>query len=473
VIWRHCEKLDKAVCSCQECQGCEWYEAEGELPVSEKTYRCEDVREPMPAAEMAEYLQYAPPGPWPDGWSAWPNVRQAHLILLEQFIQTIPAYPDQYSGRGIVSCVSAKPGWSSGKELANGYLPGAWVMVKELRRLGCTLPITFCHLGPLEWDPILTRLMEPLGVSVIDLREWERQNPMRILAGWESKVAAILAAPYKEVLFLDADNVPVRDPSFLFESPQFKHAGAIFWPDLPPYDRDEWLPKAVWDSVGLPYSSEPDFESGQLMVDKRRCWYELQVTRWINEHSDYYYRLVFGDKSTFRLGWAKLNAPYALTKHQAGWNGGSIIQHDFAGTPLFEHGAQNKPTLGGYPKPECLRHRAECESHLADLRERWSGRLWDNPHPSQMERELRDSLIGQRFVYRRIGLGEREIRLLEDDRIGRGLARCEVSWSIVGDRLVISDLDGKPTLFAQRTPDGVWRGEWIEFERCAVELEPL
>src|SRR5262249_33728210 len=145
-------------------------------------------------------------------------------------------YPEgRYAGRGIVTCVNAKPGLSSGKDLPHGYFPGAWVLVKELRRLGCTLPVTFAHLGPLEWDPQLTRLVRPLGVEVLDLREVERHDPMRILAGWETKVYAIQHAPYEEVLFLDADNVPARDPSFLFEESAYREAGSVFWPDLPPF----------------------------------------------------------------------------------------------------------------------------------------------------------------------------------------------------------------------------------------------
>ena len=30
---------------------------------------------------------------------------------------------------------------------------------------------------------------------------------------------------------LDSDNIPVRDPAFLFDSFEFKELGAVFWPD--------------------------------------------------------------------------------------------------------------------------------------------------------------------------------------------------------------------------------------------------
>ncbi len=41
---------------------------------------------------------------------------------------------------------------------------------------------------------------------------------------------AILHSSFEEVLFLDADNTPVRDPSLLFNYDEFRK-GDLFWPD--------------------------------------------------------------------------------------------------------------------------------------------------------------------------------------------------------------------------------------------------
>ncbi len=441
-------------------------------------YSCTQATEKLPVEAMMDLLRYAPPGPWPDGWHSWSNVEQAHIRLLDELVSKLTPYPESRfrKGRCIVSCVSAKPGHSSGKDLQHGYLPAAWVMVQELRRLGCSLPIFFCHLGPLEWSPKLTALVEPLGVEVIDLRAIERRYPARILAGWESKAYAIQNSPYEEVLFLDADNVPVQNPTKLFDEPSYQEHGAIFWPDLPPYNRKEWLPKEVWAAIGLPYDPGADFESGQLVINKRQCWKELAVTRWLNDHSDRYYKIVFGDKSTFRLGWAKLGTKYGIPSQAAGWNGGAIMQHDLQGALLFEHCAQNKPTLEGYPKkrgdlPACLTNARACRDHLAQLRECWDGQVWSG-NGEGVDAELAEALIGRTFLYRRVGLGERRLRLLEDNRIGAGAARCEFSWGIQDGKLAVSDIDGKPTMVLDRRPDGIWVGDWLEHEKCAVELIP-
>jgi alpha 1,2-mannosyltransferase len=70
------------------------------------------------------------------------------------------------------------------------------------------------------------------------------------------------------VLYLDADNVPVRDPTFLIETPQYAEHGTILWPDYGRLSRE----RAAWRVFGsVPYGDEPEVESGQIVIDKARC----------------------------------------------------------------------------------------------------------------------------------------------------------------------------------------------------------
>lgn len=433
------------------------------------------ARRDWPVEKMIAILEYGRPGGWPLGWHSWENTREAHIDLLERAVAN-PGLPPAVSGHGIVSCVSAKPGWSSGKNLAQGYFPGAWVLVKELRRLGCQLPVTFCHLGPLEFDQRLRELVAPLGVDVIDLLEWaKRTGPWRILNGWESKVAAVLACPYREVMFLDADNLPVRDPSYLFSEPKYLETGAAFWPDLPPYNRREWLPASVWANCGMAYSNETDFESGQFLVDKSKCWHGLQATRHMNEHSDWYYKFVYGDKSTFHLGFRKADCPYSMPGRPAGWNGRAIIQHDFSGRVVFQHHCRNKPSLNGYPEPGKLASKGYCLGHLAELRGKWDGRLWSSI-PDGLA-GLADSLAGRAFDYHRVNLGRRPMVFGAKGLIATGAAGREKTWSLSAGRdgqpeIALIGEDHKPTVILREYPDGVWRGRWLEYEKCVCELIP-
>jgi Mannosyltransferase putative len=425
-----------------------------------------------PVVEVMGLLEGSPSA-LPAGWSGWENVRQAHVRLLERAIESCPPYPaERFHGRGIVSCVSAKPGVSSGKDLPQGYFPGAWVLVKELRRRGCTLPVTFAHLGPAEWDPHLTRLVEPLNVKVLDLHEVARRDPMRILNGWETKVFAVQHAPYEEVLFLDADIVPGRNPTYLFDDPHYRETGAVFWPDLPPFDRAEWLPEVVWRNIGLPPRNTVDFESGQFLINKQRCWRELLAARHINEHSDWYYRFVYGDKSTYHLAWSKCGTSWAMPSTRAGWMESSILQHDFDRRVLFFHVCQDKPSLSGYAHPGQL-PQAGCGDHLAELRRLWSGRLWVDDHPGPADRALAARLRGQAFDYRRGGGNGRSLSLLDGGRIGLGATGREYGWSVLDEVLAVTGQDGQLTFLACEGEGGVWRGEWVEGPACEVVLTPL
>jgi hypothetical protein len=215
-----------------------------------------------------------------------------------------------------------------------------------------------------------------------------------------------------------------------------------------------------------------DFESGQLLIHKRRCWRELMASRHINEHSDWYYGFVFGDKSTFHLAWAKCGTPWAMPPTPAGWIHPCILQYDFGGRVLFYHACQDKPSLDGYAFGHAIPHVGNCDAHLGELRRLWSGRLWVNADPEPADRAIMGRLRGQVFDYHRVGLSRRPLRLLEDDRVGRGAAFCEFGWSVLGGTLAVTNCEGRPTFLAREGPDGVWRGRWLEHERCAVELTP-
>ena len=455
--------------------------------------RCDSATPGMTVARMRELISVPPNSPWPDGWAAWENTRGAHVSLLDELIETTPDYPEgKWSGRGIVISVNAKPGWSSGKLLQHGYFPGAWVTVKELRRLGCTLPIAFTHMGLLEWDANLTRIMEPLGVQVIDLEECEKTDPMRVMGGWESKIYGVWQAPFEEVLYLDADNIPLIDPTFLFDCQQYTYYGSIFWPDVPPMDRADWLPKEVWENIGMPHQPHVRAaESGQMVINKREWWREMVVCRWINEHSDYYYRVIFGDKDAPILASEKLYynqmrkdgcglLRYFMPERGPGGNHASLTQFTpDSRRPLFQHGTRNKPTIHGYPAPDALLARKECEAHLAELRRVWHGKLWWNEEMTPEERSIVAGMQGRRYRYERYKpdgsvMDGRTVRFLEDRRIGRGAAKCEFTWNLFvdakGPALMVSDIDGAPTFHARLQADGSWRGRWLAHERCPCSL---
>lgn len=201
-----------------------------------------------------------------------------------------------------------------------------------------------------------------------------KKIPARTLGGWELKPYAILHSAFREVLFLDADNVPVVNPEFLFESPQFRRFGAIFWPDLEPATQARAA--AIWRSCGLRPPAEPEFESGQMMFDKQRCWGALRLALWFNENSDFYYQHLYGDKETFHLAFRKLRQPYALVPHPIHSLAGTMCQHDFDGRRIFQHRNRDKWDLMLHNRRVAdFQFEKECRQYLDQLRRRWDGGL--------------------------------------------------------------------------------------------------
>jgi hypothetical protein len=171
------------------------------------------------------------------------------------------------------------------------------------------------------------------------------------------------------VLLLDADNVPLVDPTFLFESDPYLETGAVFWPDFDQPDP----PPAVWNLLGIPYRREPPVESGQVLVDKVRCWRALVLCGWLNEHSDFFYHQFYGDKETFHLAFRKLDQPYAMPSTPMLRLDGTMCQHDFNANRIFQHRHRAKWSLTGPNRRVAgFHHEETCRQYLRELRQRWT-----------------------------------------------------------------------------------------------------
>ncbi len=130
-----------------------------------------------------------------------------------------------------------------------------------------------------------------------------------------------------------------RDPSFLFESAQYREYGALFWPDR----TSDCSAHASWKVCGLEPRHEPDMDSGQIVIDKQRCGTPLALTVRMNEWSvPFFYdgrkTGLYGDKDTFRLAWHVCEQPYFMAPAPRRLRG-AFEQMWVDGVPLFEHPA--------------------------------------------------------------------------------------------------------------------------------------
>lgn len=282
-------------------------------------------------------------------------------MAVDQFVKTIPKVAESHAGRGIVICGGGEK-----------YFTNAWVCINMLRHHGCELPIQLWHNGRKEMDDEMRSLVRPFDVDCVDAKKVQRKHPVRLLAGWGLKPYAILHSTFREVLLLDADNVPVANPEYLFGSSQFEKTGAIFWPDF--QRAIEKKAHAVWRSCGLRRPNESEFESGQILVDKTRCWSALRLALWFNENSDFYYQHLHGDKDTFHLAFRKFKKAYSLIKTPIHALRGTMCQHDFDGRRIFQHRNLAKWDIH---TNECIADfwfESECLAFLAELKRKWASR---------------------------------------------------------------------------------------------------
>jgi hypothetical protein len=392
--------------------------------------------------------------------------------MLDQVAESDHPYPEtRFSGRGIVIC--------GGGEV---YFTCAWVCIGMLRQLGCTLPVELWYRGPAEMNAAMIALVREMNVECVDAYAVSKEQPFRRLDSWELKPFAIAHSRFAEVLYLDADNVPVQNLDALFEWEAYRETGAVFWPDryTGTNDAQEWLKRSAWNICGVPYRREPEIEAGQLLINKRRCWQPLMLTLHINENSDFYYAHFYGDKDTFRLAWHRLGRPYALVPYPVRNLGSSdaMVQHDLDGRVLFQHRNGDKWSVTKQPKRLRGFVGAEaCAGLLAQLGKRWLPPLRQLPEMfTAVERSAYEQICGTRWYnYAREGSGVRQVELRPDFTVGSGAGPMEVRWMVEEDKdgqpvLSIRNANA-PTCFLRRGEDESWRGRWRVYDRARVRLD--
>jgi alpha 1,2-mannosyltransferase len=103
------------------------------------------------------------------------------------------------------------------------------------------------------------------------------------------KPAAIVSSTFSEVLFLDCDAYVVRDPEELFLSdPMYLKFGALFFPDALTSRQNP----AVWNLFNTSCAQkEYEFDSSMILVDKKRVWDGLYMTKLMNDDHELFYKV--------------------------------------------------------------------------------------------------------------------------------------------------------------------------------------
>ncbi|RLN53195.1 hypothetical protein BBP00_00009384 [Phytophthora kernoviae] len=186
-------------------------------------------------------------------------------------------------------------------------IDSVYATLRLLRSYNCSLPVELWYLesemgaSPLDDSRVLQILVKEY--SPISLRGIADVT----IGGFNSKVFALAHSALDQVLFLDADNAPVKDPMYLFSDPKFVETGALFWPDFWHPNHTLFNVKAkslVWELVNTPFVDMLEQESGQLLIDRRRSAVAMEVVQFLAlrkpDHLNLL-KLLYGDKDIFRV----------------------------------------------------------------------------------------------------------------------------------------------------------------------------
>ena len=296
------------------------------------------------------------PGPGDDAWLQLESMRwergeseednkdlmRKRLKLLRKMIKTSETlsrlWEEEMSRLGPRGVVMS----AGGQE----QLTNAFASLQVLRNVtGSTLPVAICHFGDEISEKSKRFIQERVKkVEFVDMAAFPfagyhlpvfegYSGPRSREDGYMTKLLALRAAPFKEIVYIDVDSFPLDDPEKLFKEDGYKKTGNIFWPDLwrgktelfemlgiekesPWYktgDLGSWrdrvgkhfdMNKGEWDAKAISKEALPasQTEAGQLVLDRERHWDVLEYLLFINLHHNITYNApgVLGDKDTFR-----------------------------------------------------------------------------------------------------------------------------------------------------------------------------
>ncbi|KAI8852768.1 alpha-mannosyltransferase, partial [Chytridium lagenaria] len=132
-------------------------------------------------------------------------------------------------------------------------------------------------------------------------------------SGYHIKMSSLANSRFEEVVMLDVDVVPLQNPELLFEMPEYKTGGDLFWPDY-------WKTRTenpVWKWMGLSCVDEWEQESGMMVVNKRRSWKAIMLNWYLNRNTEIrkWHNFLYGDKDLFRFVWRATNTPTHFIQH--------------------------------------------------------------------------------------------------------------------------------------------------------------
>ena len=253
-----------------------------------------------------------------------------------------------FKGRGIIYTASGRT------------LQRALASIRIIReRHDCRLPIQVWYMGEELNADQRAQLraipdVEPKDL-LVEQRKFDEFADFKVGHAYGSnrnyhiKTLVLLLSEFEEFLYLDSDNMPLQNPETLFDTIEYRATGALFWPDYWKMPTNQ----PIWPILGRQCEDEFEQESGQLVINKRIGFKALLLSMFFQKDHAFYFRILLGDKDTFRFAWKLTQTPYYMIEQPAGvagrirqgkFCGHTMLQFDPRGQLMFAHTTAMKTT---------------------------------------------------------------------------------------------------------------------------------
>lgn len=223
--------------------------------------------------------------------------RKSHTAFVDQLAQFGSHLPYDANTTGIVTTAGVA---NFGQVIS---------LVLTARRAGSHLPIQIYLDSTSPWvDLICSKTLPQYKATCLSIQDTWAGIVVPKFTRFQWKVLSIIVSSFQNVLFLDADCLPILNPDKIFHqgSEPFTSTGLITWPDFWTSTASPLFYKVAGDIDIPPVNSRATSESGILVYDKARHADTLLLAAYYNYNGPkHYYPLLSqhsageGDKETF------------------------------------------------------------------------------------------------------------------------------------------------------------------------------
>ena len=261
------------------------------------------------------------------------KMRNAHKKLVHRLNTDPPKMVYTPGTQGIVSTAGG------------AYLPVLVISLRMLRRTGSKLPMEVFLADKTEYESYICETVLPeLNAKCVILSDILDQVPKEVsITHYQYKVVSMLFSSFEELLFLDSDAFPIREPMELFAAEPFASHGLVLWPDF-------WASTA--SSLFYSITSQPapsmtlrqSSETGEILISKKTHQRSLLLATYYNYYGpDQYYALLSqgspgeGDKETFLAAASAFNESFYQVSESVRAIGHFKPDGDLAGSAMVQY----------------------------------------------------------------------------------------------------------------------------------------